>query len=80
MNYLTEASLAGAIRAAISYNRNTPVLPKALVWTDFPDTDDDLFGPGTKDELRPPNPVRRRRPRERRRLYDRLITGEVRAR
>lgn len=76
MSYLTEASLAGAIRHAVIHNRITAVVPKSLLWTDFPDSEEDLFGPATKDEMRPPRAVSQRRPNARRqRLYARLTEG-----
>ena len=79
MSYDSRRALLRAIRKAIKYNRDTPVEPKALLWTDVPDTEEDLFGPNTREDMREPAPVRRRRPRQRRQgLYDRLNEGGAR--
>jgi hypothetical protein len=79
MSYTSRRALLRAIHRAVRYNREMPVEPKALLWTDFPDTEEDLFGPNTREDMREPAPVRRRRPKHRRQsLYNRLSEGEAR--
>ena len=76
MSYPSRRRIMRDIRKAIRYNREMPVEPKALLWTDFPDTEEDLFGPNTREDMREPAPIRRRRPQQRRQgLYERLNEG-----
>ena len=74
-HYIYGSELRRDIRAAVRDNNRHGVEPKALLWTDYPDADEDLFGPGTKEELRPPNAVWRRGPGQR--LHARLGEGGI---
>ena len=76
MSYYSPKGLRKAIRQAVRYNRRMPVIPKALLWTDFPDTDEDLFGPDTKEDMRRPISISRRRPKHRRQRLHARLTGE----
>ena len=70
MSYLTAAETRAAIKQAVAHNRTAPVQPKAIVWMDFPDTEDDLFS----GEPRLPRPNNNKR-RKGLRLYQRIHGG-----
>lgn len=70
MTYISGKELQSAIAQAVAHNRQAPVQPKAIVWMDFPDTEDDLFS----GEPRLPRPNNNKR-RKSLRLYARLTGG-----